>query len=246
MFLNSKYVLVILSCSVWISVAFTGKSAQIYSNTVKYKTKVVTTTFKDIVQETFKPNVLQKEKENQKQKKDTEIVISKFLYILLVAILIVIIAHYLIKLHYKKRNHKNKFDFLQKEAVLKETIKNLSSKVKEQETLLNEQKEELRANKQVKKLHDKIIDKILTQEDWYSFKEKFNQVYPLFFRQIQEKDIHLTKSEERLIALEKLGLDNTEIANVLGISVDSVFVNRYRLRKKIKAPASISIVEFLS
>ncbi len=87
--------------------------------------------------------------------------------------------------------------------------------------------------------------KILTKEDWYDFKEKFSNVYPLFFWNIKEKGFQLTKSEQRLVALEKLGMDSTEIAKMLGISSGSVIVSRYRLRKKMNAPNDVPIVEYL-
>ena len=162
-----------------------------------------------------------------------------------VAIVLVIVGSYLVKIICERKIYQDEVKFLKEKRQFETLINELSNQISEQEILLKQQEKELFLIKRIKKLHDKIAEKILTQDDWYNFKEKFNQVYPLFFKKIKEKNILLTKSEERLVALEKLGLDNTQIAKVLGISVDSVFVNRYRLRKKINAPNTISIVEFL-
>jgi tetratricopeptide (TPR) repeat protein len=93
-------------------------------------------------------------------------------------------------------------------------------------------------------IEDLATSKILTGEDWYYFKQKFTKVHPNFFLEIHNKGYQLSKSEERLVALEKLELDNNKIAKMLGISVDTVFVSRYRLRKKLNAPKEISLIEY--
>ena len=108
----------------------------------------------------------------------------------------------------------------------------------------NKVKEELTTQNTINDFQELLSAKILTSDDWYDFKEKFLKVHPRFFKKILDKGYKLTKSEERLVALEKLGLDNNEIANMLGISVDSIFNNRYRLRKKINASNEISLLEF--
>lgn len=55
----------------------------------------------------------------------------------------------------------------------------------------------------------------------------------------------ITNSEERLLALEKLNLKTPEIANILGVSTDSVVKNRYRLRKKLGISRETSITAFV-
>jgi hypothetical protein len=75
--------------------------------------------------------------------------------------------------------------------------------------------------------------KILTEEDWLTFKQHFEQVYPGFFPRLTEDFPRLTPGELRLCALIKLGLTTRPIANILGISPDSVKKSRQRLRKKL-------------
>ena len=91
-----------------------------------------------------------------------------------------------------------------------------------------------------------MITKILTQDDWIKFKKQFIKLYPFFFTNLKVKGILLTKSEERLLALEYLNLNSEEIATKLGISDRSVIMSRYRLRKKIKAPKGIPILEYIN
>ncbi|WP_420553472.1 hypothetical protein [Tenacibaculum aiptasiae] len=132
---------------------------------------------------------------------------------------------------------------------LTEFTHQLLQKRKEQDELksqLAELKEKVTEKEAVSSIQDLIATKILTKEDWYTFKKKFTSVYPNFFLDIKNKGYKLTKAEERLVSLEKLGLDNSEIANMLGVSLDTIFMSRYRLRKKITAPKEVSIIEYLS
>ncbi|WP_272149685.1 hypothetical protein [Tenacibaculum aiptasiae] len=173
---------------------------------------------------------------------------KKQLYFLLfiITVLLGILISIWLKRYYKEKNQLVVANFEKKESELKAFTNELLQKIEEQEQQIKnsiQEKEESYINK---KLHVSVAERILTKEDWYNFREKFNKAYPLFFRKIQDKGIKLTNSEERLVSLEKLGLDNNQIAKVLGISLDSVFVSRYRLRKKISAPKEISLIEYLS
>ncbi|CAL2064830.1 hypothetical protein [Tenacibaculum sp. 190524A05c] len=133
-------------------------------------------------------------------------------------------------------------------AELEAYTKQLLERSKAQEVLTSEiekLKDELGAHQSSEKLKDLTAIKILTNEDWYDFKEKFRRVYPNFFASIKNKGFQLTKAEERLIAMEKLYLDTQEIARMLAISQDSVSRSRLRLRKKINAPKGSSLLEYL-
>lgn len=168
-----------------------------------------------------------------------------YLLLFVVAVLMGVVAILILRLYYKRKTLQVVNEFSLKENELKGFTNQLLEKIEQQEEELQSKIEEKEENLLNRKLHTQVAGKILTKEDWYSFKEKFNQVYPTFFKEIKDKGISLTNSEERLVSLEKMGLDNNQIAKVLGISLDSVFVNRYRLRKKINAPKELSILAFL-
>ena len=74
---------------------------------------------------------------------------------------------------------------------------------------------------------------ILTNEDWEKFKELFEQVYKGFFIRLKDKLPNLTNAEIRLMSLIKLNLDAKQMANMLGVSPNTIKVTKYRLRKKI-------------
>ncbi|MEM7161028.1 MAG: hypothetical protein AAF487_01180 [Bacteroidota bacterium] len=110
---------------------------------------------------------------------------------------------------------------------------------------LNSLKIQMGSNQSIENVEELLSSKILTKKDWFRFKDKFESVYPNFLTDIQKKGYDLTESQVRLVCLEKLGMNTGEIANLLGISFDSVVQNRYRLRKKISAPKEIPLVNFL-
>lgn len=87
--------------------------------------------------------------------------------------------------------------------------------------------------------------KILTEDDWQNFKKLFDKVYPGLINRLREQYPELAPAEERQFLLTKLIIDNKESANMLGISVDSVKKNRYRLKKRFNLAEQESLDEFV-
>lgn len=87
-------------------------------------------------------------------------------------------------------------------------------------------------NPRLEQLYEAVI---LTDEDWASFKQLCEQVWPGLFARLNEKYPGLNRSEERLLALGKLDISSKEMAGMVGISVESLRKSRYRLRKKYPA-----------
>ena len=99
--------------------------------------------------------------------------------------------------------------------------------------------------------NEQILEKlyratILTEEDWINFKRMFEKVHVDFFVRLKEKYPDLTVAETRLIVLTKLNLSVTEIANMLGISPDSVRKTGSRLRKKLNLSSQTEIADIAS
>ena len=79
----------------------------------------------------------------------------------------------------------------------------------------------------------KTIDRHLNNEDdWKFFEEAFNNADKDFLKKV--KDIHptLTNNDLRLCAYLRLNLTSKDIAPLLNITLSSVEIKRYRLRKK--------------
>jgi tetratricopeptide (TPR) repeat protein len=100
--------------------------------------------------------------------------------------------------------------------------------------------------KQSEELIDSIYGfKILTDEDWTRFKRYFDNVYPGMIQKLRELQPEITAAEQRLFMLIRLNSDSKEIANMLGISPESVRKTKYRLKKKLSLSEDISLDEYI-
>ncbi|MEM9528169.1 MAG: two-component regulator propeller domain-containing protein, partial [Bacteroidota bacterium] len=89
---------------------------------------------------------------------------------------------------------------------------------------------------------DKNIDEA---ETWQLFKEAFENADRDFFKKIKEVHPELTPNDLKLCAYLRLNLSSKEIAPMLNISVRSVEVKRYRLRKKMGLEHEAGLVEYI-
>lgn len=101
------------------------------------------------------------------------------------------------------------------------------------------------ANSRVEQINTLLNSTILTEDEWKSFRQMFDQVHPGFFIRLKEKLNDLTPAETRLLALTKLQLAPKEMAAMLGISYDAIKKSRQRLRKKINLPEEGSLDELV-
>jgi len=119
--------------------------------------------------------------------------------------------------------------------------------IKKNETLnsikqeLQKQKTETQDVKPVIRLIDKNIN---NAEDWKFFEEAFNHADKDFFKKVKELHPQLTANDLRLCAYLRLNLSSKEIAPLLNISVRSVEIKRYRLRKKISLAREINLNDY--
>lgn len=77
---------------------------------------------------------------------------------------------------------------------------------------------------------------ILTEADWERFRQLFDQVYPNYLLRLRQKHATLTPAEIRIICLSRLALSTKEMADMLGVSTDTVVKTRYRIRRKTNLP----------
>ena len=83
------------------------------------------------------------------------------------------------------------------------------------------------------------------EKAWGNFLAHFEQVHPVFFDRLREDFPTLTRNEWRLCAYMKIGMDNKELAQVLGIGLGTVKSNLNRLKKKMRLLAGNSLRGFL-
>ncbi|HWY37316.1 MAG TPA: tetratricopeptide repeat protein [Bacteroidia bacterium] len=226
-------------------------SQQINELTTKYETA---TKEKEIA--VLNADLLAKQKDKEilsaKVKEKNSIIISTIL-----ATFFIIIAALLFISRQKLKSKKDKIIFEKQESLLQAEKQKAESELLNAKNLLDSYTEHLiEKNKAVEELQHEIeklkglkateiyeekIDAlddlnnatILTDEDWEKFKGLFEQVYKGFFIRLKDKLPNLTKAEIRLISLIKLNLDTKQMANMLGVSINTITVTKYRLRKKI-------------
>ena len=112
---------------------------------------------------------------------------------------------------------------------------------------LNKIKNELKSIESQPKISRliKTINKNLKKnEDWEFFEKAFNNADKDFLARLKELHPVLTHNDLRLCAFLRLNLLSKEIAPLLNISVRSVEVKRYRLRKKLNMSRDKSISDY--
>lgn len=93
---------------------------------------------------------------------------------------------------------------------------------------------------------ERIIDKnIRNEDDWKHFQEAFNNTDKDFLRELKNKHANLTPHDLRFCTYLRLNLSSKEIAPLLNISVRSVEIKRYRLRKKLSLEHSENLVSYI-
>ncbi|MDR0263083.1 MAG: hypothetical protein LBJ04_07625 [Sphingobacterium sp.] len=86
---------------------------------------------------------------------------------------------------------------------------------------------------------------LITEEKWQEFKLLIVKEFPNLLQDIQSKFSDITESNLRVIVLMKLGLNNKEVANVLGVTPDAIKKSMQRLKKKLGDQAGV-LMEYIS
>ena len=181
--------------------------------------------------------------------------VTKIFY--LISIFLIVVIAILAILFLSNRNRKNKLmiekvmlELKANEKELYHFTENIISKnkfIEELESKLNtltncQQPETEQQNENFSNLYQ---FKILTEDDWIEFKQRFDKVYPGIISKLREVYPNIASGEERQFLLTKLNIDNKECANMLGISPDSVKKNRYRLKKRFNLSEPENLDEFV-
>jgi DNA-binding NarL/FixJ family response regulator len=71
-------------------------------------------------------------------------------------------------------------------------------------------------------------------------------VHAGFLLRLKERFIQVTETDVRLLTLLKLGLNNREMSNMLGVTTEAIKKSRQRLRKKINLPEDQTLEEVVA
>lgn len=112
---------------------------------------------------------------------------------------------------------------------------------------LNEIKKQLQTTElaEVKPIIRKINKSLTNEDDWKFFENAFNQADQHFLKKIKGLHPGLTSNDLKICAYLRLNLSSKEIAPLLNISVKSVEVKRYRLRKKLELESKQSLIDYI-
>jgi len=121
-------------------------------------------------------------------------------------------------------------------------IHNQARLIIEKNRLISQIREELTSIKQsmpgndiqIEKVAELLTARIITEDNWSDFKQKFALLHPGFIPKMNITFGKLSDAELRLACLIKLKISNKDIASMLGISHESVIKSKYRFRKKIE------------
>jgi len=95
-------------------------------------------------------------------------------------------------------------------------------------------------------IQELISQSILTNGDWLKFKDLFEKAYPGFFSKLKKQVDNITLAEIRMAALTRLHLNTKQMADVLGISSNSVIKAKQRLRQRFNLDFNYEVEEFIA
>ena len=100
-------------------------------------------------------------------------------------------------------------------------------------------------NRSVKSVISTINKNITGGDSWSVFKEAFDNADKDFLKKVKTAHPTLTPNDLKLCAYLRLNLSSKEVAPLLNISVRSVEIKRYRLRKKMQLTHEQGLVEYI-
>lgn len=132
-------------------------------------------------------------------------------------------------------------NLIRKNEILLEITDNLSKVASD----INSNQENNVVLSRLNKMERSIKQNIENDNNWKRFEENFDLVYENYLKRLSEEYPDLTISDKKLCAYLKMDLSSKDIAPLLNISIRSVEMSRYRLRKKMNLDRDTNLGEFL-
>ena len=82
-------------------------------------------------------------------------------------------------------------------------------------------------------------------KDWEVFKSYFSEVHQDFDEKLKSLNTKITDKELRLASYVKMGLNNTEIADILNVLPSSIHTSKYRLKQKLDIEKDLDFDGFI-
>jgi len=166
------------------------------------------------------------------------------------------------KLSMQKMQHEHELLLLRQEKLEKEVqfksedLANSANELIKRKKLLNklhveiekqqEDKERTSITPSMRKLSRELDRQLkLDKDETHLFEHGFNTIHEQFFGKLMAQYPNLTPQDLKLAAYLRMNLGSKEIAPLLNITVRSVELKRYRLRKKMELDENINLNEFM-
>ncbi len=141
----------------------------------------------------------------------------------------------------------NQFEQNQKEQYQKQLMASVLQVESKNKILIGLKTELENSNENSKKLNRIIDNGIAIDDDFDTFKQNFENVYPKFFSKLQQKaNNDLTQLDLKYCAYINMGLNAKEIGNLLHIEPTSVRMARYRLKQKLALEKEEDLTFFIN
>lgn len=213
---------------------------------------------KEIQQLNVRYETREKEQKIRTLEREKELTRQRNAWIVTGVLLLALAGFYANRLHIKRRRAELEADRARSEAKAQQ----LAQQVELQQLELESHKKSLNdftrmlieKNEQIQCFYEQIKPeaspsadviplssmRILTDQDWLQFQERFSRVYPGYIQQIRQQHPELSAADTRFLVLDKMGISLKETASILGIGLEAVKKGRYRLRKKLSSASGAS------
>jgi tetratricopeptide (TPR) repeat protein len=151
------------------------------------------------------------------------------------------------------RQHQKRRDLKNQQVVQQQHLERVSASLNQKDAELGEAHHLLALKNQLiqaleQEMGSSTLDapmRMLTKKDRLSFQQSFETQFPDFIARLRARFVQISTTDIRLFILIKIGVDSRSIAAISGISVESVYRGRTRLRKKLGLDNSENLENFI-
>lgn len=171
-----------------------------------------------------------------------------YLILLLLIIIGVLLYFYYLKKRRLEREHYDniilqlKLDTYTIENKLAETSYTLENYLTEKNQQIRKLEKEIKNvtknssfknESQINQLYELLNSHLMTEENWFKFKNEFIKRCPKYFDNLITLDPSLTENNIRYIILFRLGINSHDLSHLLGVSEDAIKKSKQRLKLKL-------------
>ncbi|MNX91222.1 hypothetical protein D3C86_1232950 [compost metagenome] len=127
--------------------------------------------------------------------------------------------------------------------ILKDSLGEFTNTIKQNDTTIQQLRQEIvKVSAQNPAYMAQVSDSlnamlqthIMTDERWLKFKHVFDKVHPGYLAQMKQNYSKITDNDLRILALQKLDLNNSSMSELLCVSTEAIKKAKQRLKKKME------------